>query len=144
MKKPMLKSNKYDEIDTPLEALNPILLHIKKDWKVWECAFGRGIMYNNLKRIGFNVVSSDVSFFEEDIDCDIIITNPPYSIKRKFIQRAFELKKRFAFLVPLTTLEGKEAMKLFNDGKLQLIIPNKRIDFIKGSFNCLLFNLKII
>lgn len=131
MKKPMLKSNNYDEINTPIEALYPLLPYINKKWRIWECAFGNGVMYNNLTKLGFKVVSSNGDFFKENLDCDIIISKPPYSIKRKFIKRAFELKKPFAFLVPLTTLEGGVSMNLFKDKNIQLIIPNKRIDFIK-------------
>jgi hypothetical protein len=59
----------------------------------------------------------------------MIITNPPYSLKNKFLKRAFELDKPFAFLLPLTTLEGIERGKMFNENKIQLLIPNKRFNF---------------
>jgi len=61
------------------------------------------------------------------------VTNPPYSIKTKFLKRAFELGKPFAFLLPLTALEGKERGKLYAEYGIQLIIPNKRINFMTGS-----------
>ena len=60
----------------------------------------------------------------------MIITNPPYSLKDKFLQRAFKLDKPFMFLLPITTLEGVKRGDLFNNNKIQLLIPNKRFNFI--------------
>jgi len=44
---------------------------------------------------------------------DCIITNPPYSIKDRFLTRCYELKKPFALLMPLTALEGKYRQQLY-------------------------------
>jgi len=60
---------------------------------------------------------------------DAIITNPPYSCKDKFIEKCYETKKSFALLMPLTALEGKKRQQLYKKYGIQLIIPNKRINF---------------
>jgi len=127
----LMNSVVNDEIYTPVEALYPILNYIDKNKIIWECCYGNGDLAKHLKYLGYKVIGKKEDFFSTDYDCDLILTNPPYSNKRKFIERAFELDKPFAFLVPLTTLEGRFAMKLFSDKNIQLIIPNKRIDFIK-------------
>ena len=121
-----------DEISTPEEAIYPLLKILKRNWIIWECCWGDGDLAKHLRKFGFKVVGDpDEDFFTSKRDCDIIITNPPYSNKRDFIQRAIELRKPFAFLVPITTLEGKKSMELFHDKDIQIIIPNKRINFIK-------------
>ena len=125
------KNHKFSEIYTPDYALNPLIPFLNKGWKVWDCAYGQGHLAKALTKKGFKVVGKkEFDFTKEDIDCDIIITNPPYGKKEAFLKRAFELKKPFAFLMPLTTLEGIKRGKMFAENGIQLIIPNRRIDFI--------------
>ena len=50
--------------------------------------------------------------------------------KYNFIKRCYELDKPFALLMPLTALEGIERGRLYMEYGLQLIIPNRRINFI--------------
>ena len=59
----------------------------------------------------------------------MIITNPPYSKKDKFLKRAYFLEKPFMFLLPITTLEGIARGAMFDKYGIQLIIPNKRFNF---------------
>jgi len=74
---------------------------------------------------------------EPDRHYDCIVTNPPYSKKDEFLERAYQIKKPFAFLLPLTALEGKKRMALFRENGLEIIFLPKRINFItptgKGS-----------
>jgi len=121
-KKPKLMMNGHtDEIYTPEYALNPILPYLKKEWTIWENAWGTGVLAKHLIKKGFKVSSEDG---------DIILTNPPYSDKEGFLERAYKRGKPFAFLLPLTTLEGKKRGELFKKYGVQLIIPNRRINFI--------------
>ena len=132
-KKPKLMMNGHtDEIYTPEYALNPLLPFIAKFNVVWECAWGEGALATHLQKKGFDVLNEDVDFFDFDLtnECDILITNPPYSKKDEFLKRAYELGKPFAFIMPLTTLEGIKRGALFKKYGLQLIIPNRRINFI--------------
>jgi len=119
-----------DECYTPEYAINPLLTYLKKDWKIWDCAFGSGRLAEHFEKQGFKVVGDDsLNFLDEDLDCDFICTNPPYSKKDYFLDRAFKLGKPFAFLLPLTTLEGIKRGKMFRDNGIQIIIPNRRINF---------------
>jgi len=119
-----------DECYTPEYAINPLLPYLEKGWKIWDCAFGSGRLAEHFKKQGFEVVGEDsIDFLDEDLECDFICTNPPYSKKDWFLRRAFELGKPFAFLLPLTTLEGIKRGKMFKDNGIQIIIPNKRINF---------------
>lgn len=124
------KFDKPDECFTPEEALYPLLPFIEKGKVIWDCAFGSGRLKEHFSKFGFEVVGDDsLDFLDENEDCDLIITNPPYSKKDEFLRRAFEIGKPFAFLLPLTTLEGMKRNKMFRDNQIQMIIPSRRINF---------------
>jgi len=123
-----------DECYTPENAIIPLIPFLKKEEMIWDCAFGTGMLANHFNKFGFNVVGiQDYNFLKEDSDkiakFDIIITNPPYSVKDLFLERAFKIGKPFAFLLPLTTLEGIKRGNMFKDKNIQIIIPNRRINF---------------
>lgn len=123
--------NRPDNFQTPDCALDYITPYLNKNWVIWECAEGKGNLVKGFEKRGFNVIGSDKEFnFLENIkDCDCIVTNPPYSLKENFIQRCYELKKPFALLMPLTALEGQKRQKMYKEFGIQLVIPNKRINF---------------
>ena len=127
-----------DEIYTPEYALNPLLPFLKKEWTIWECAWGKGALATHLQKRGFKVAQIGEDFLNDIImgindRIDCIITNPPYSKKDEFLKRAYEIGKPFAFLMPLTALEGIKRGALFSKHGIQLIIPNRRINFITPS-----------
>ena len=124
-----------DEIYTPKYALNPLLPYLKKNWIIRDCAWGKGHLAKNIAESGFNCVGNESKDFfnlkKEDLwEEDILITNPPYSKKDEFLKKAYELDKPFAFLMPLTALEGIKRGKLYKEYGIQLIIPNRRINFV--------------
>ena len=124
-------SKKEDDYQTPNEALDYLIPFINKDWIIWECACGKGNILNYLKEKGFDIIGTDkeTNFLTNEIHCDVIITNPPYSLKDEFIDRCYRLNKPFALLMPLTSLEGQKRGALYRQFGLQLIIPDKRINF---------------
>ena len=128
------KFSKPDECYTPEEAIYPLLPYLENFKIIWDCAFGSGRLAEHFNKFGFNVVGLDnYNFLKEDSEkiakYDVIITNPPYSQKDKFLEKAFEIGKPFAFLLPLTTLEGIKRSKMFKENHIQMIIPNRRINF---------------
>jgi hypothetical protein len=131
-KKPKLLMNGHtDEIYTPNYAIKPLLPYLKREWIIWDSAFGSGKLAEHFIKEGFNVVGKDsIDFLDENLDCDVIITNPPYSKKEEFIKRCYELEKPFALLMPLTALEGKKRGELYRKNGIQLLVPNKRINFV--------------
>lgn len=134
-KKPKLMMNGHtDEIYTPKCAINILLPFIRKDWIIWECALGSGKIKEYLENEGFKVYGDkDMDFLnikQPYKPTDLILTNPPYTIKDKFLKHAFEIGKPFAFLLPITALGGQKRIELFKKYGIQLIIPNKRINYI--------------
>lgn len=129
----------YDELYTPVEAVELILPYIPSFTKIiWECtAIEKSNITSVLHKQGYEVVTSHLDqgwdFLRyEPLFYDIIITNPPYSLKNQFLARAFELGKPFMFLLPLTALEGHARGEMYKKHHIQLIIPGKRFNFKPG------------
>ncbi len=141
MKLNNVKPTNFDNLYTQEEAIKFLCdnVNLKKKKVVWECANGTNNISSYLEKQGFKVIKTDIEqgtdFLKSNYDCDVIITNPPYSLKNKFLEHAFSLGKPFAMLLPLTTLEGGFRSKLFRDKNIQVLIPNKRFDFT-GKKNC--------
>ena len=136
-----MKKEKNDELYTPEEAIYPILKYLDKNKTYWECTdFGESNIRKILVENGFKVIATnkeELDFLKDNplFKFDVIITNPPYSLKNKFIKRCYELNKPFMLLLPITALEGKERGKLYKENGLELIILNKRINFMKSKKN---------
>ena len=128
--KPMIaraKRGPYDELYTPAEAIRYLLPHIPTG-TIWESAPGKGNIVKLLQRAGHKVVwSVDDYFGWEPPRWDIQITNPPFSIKAKWMNRANQLGKPWALLLPVTAL-GSRACQLELEECQALFLP-RRIDF---------------
>ncbi len=131
------KNGPNDELYTPIEAVEMIIPYIPKYVKtIWECtAVKESKIVSVLRDYGYNVIATHIDdgfdFFNyEPDDYDLNVTNPPYSLKDKFLRRAFELKKPFMFLLPITTLEGLKRNKMFRENGIQLLIPDRRFNFM--------------
>ena len=94
---------------------------------VWECACGEGHISEVLKRHGYNVRSTDLvdrgygevgdflSIDNTEWDGDII-TNPPYSYAKEFVEKALQIVPdghKVAMFLKLQFLEGKQRKKMF-------------------------------
>jgi hypothetical protein len=73
---------------------------------------------------------TDQNFFEyQPPQFDAIITNPPYSIKYKWLEHCYELGKPFALLVPVETIGAKTAQDLMQSGGFEIMLLDHRINF---------------
>ena len=112
MKQALIHHTLNDEIYTPAYALNPLLKYLPKNIKIWECTdYGESNITKVLKEQGYEVIKThkrDFDFLTDkpSFEFDMIITNPPYSLKDKFIEKCYSYNKPFALLLPITTLEG--------------------------------------
>ena len=130
-KKPkLLNPGHTDEMYTPAYALDPLIPFLPKSrWEniglcVCEPYPGPSRhMVNALKERGFCVV-------EHPHEAEMIITNPPYSKKDEILQECYDYGIPFALLLPLTALEGKKRGAMYREHGIQLIIPNRRVNFI--------------
>jgi hypothetical protein len=121
---------KHDDYMTPKYAWENIQHYIPKDKVIWEAFYGDGKSGEYLTELGFNVIHNDNDFFESN-EGDIIVSNPPFSDKNKTMNRLKELDKPFIILLPQPAINTTSIRELFKD-ELQIIIPRKRIQFIKN------------
>jgi hypothetical protein len=121
---------KHDDYMTPKSAWENIKEYIPKDKVIWEAFYGDGKSGEYLTELGFNVIHNDNDFFESN-EGDIIVSNPPFSDKNKTMKRLKELDKPFIILLPQPAINTKSIRELFKDD-LQIIVPRKRIQFIKN------------
>jgi hypothetical protein len=119
-----------DEYMTPKSAWESVKEYIPKDKVIWEGFSGTGSSQKYLTELGFNVISKNEDFFENDHG-DIIITNPPFTKKKEVLQRLKELSKPFMLICPCSMINTKYFRELFKDEKIQIIIPRRRIQFEK-------------
>ena len=107
------KRKKSDFYETPYSITRHLLNVEDFDYKLTICepACGEGAIVKVLQEKTNNVVFYDIqkNFLTETEQYDYIITNPPFSIAYEFIQKAkIVAKKKFAFLLPLSYLHGKQ------------------------------------
>ena len=121
---------KHDNYMTPKHAWEAVQQFIPKDKVIWEAFAGNGDSSKYLGELGFNVVCKEEDFFDSDYG-DIIITNPPFSLKKEVLMKLKELGKPFMIICPSAMIMTQYTRKLFSKEKLQIIIPRKRIHFIK-------------
>jgi hypothetical protein len=122
--------SKHDDYTTRKETWQLLEKFIPKNKIIWESAYCDGESGRILNEMGYNVIHENKDYFNwEPENYDIQVTNPPFSIKKKWIKRAVELGKPFIFILPDYSLPSKYMKELSND--LQIIIPNNRIQFNK-------------
>jgi len=131
-----LTASVTNDYQTPPEALLPLYQYLPKHWVIWECAEGDGNLSRALREHGYKVVGGDILTGQDFLASapdhfDCIVTNPPFSIKQKFLARAYELGKPFAFLLPLTTFETRARQQLFIRHGLEVVLFDKRINFTR-------------
>ena len=124
-----------DNFYTPEYAINPIIPYLNKSWQIWECCNGGGNMSSILEKNDLTCIKSDILTGEDFLtsnrtDFSAIVTNPPFSLKDKFLAKCFESNKPFALLLPLTALEGKFRQSLYKKYGVQVILMNKRVNYM--------------
>ena len=150
-----IQNEKNDELYTPICAIEPLIKYLpKKQITIWECTdFGESNITSVLEYYDYKVVSTHKKNFDflkdkPQFDFDMIITNPPYSLKDAFLEKCFEYGKPFCLLLPITTLEGVKRNILFNKYGIELLVFDKRINYMKNKksnwFNTSWFCYKVL
>lgn len=121
------KNKISDNYITNKEAWIKIKQFIPKDKKIWSPFYCDGSQKKYFKDIGFDIIHEDEDFFENNKG-DLVIDNPPFSLKKEVLIRLKELDKPFILIAPSMMLSYKYFQDLFSDN-IQVIIPKKRIKF---------------
>jgi len=108
-----------------------------------------------LNQLGYNnVIHEKEDFFSnyQNKKYDILISNPPFSIKQKILKILYELDKPFILILPTSIISKLYVKNIFGDDiyKIQYIIPNRRLQFEVDGYNqrrtpfdCIFFCYKI-
>lgn len=120
-----------DEYYTPDYAWQMIEDYLPKNKVIWEAFNGDGTSTNHLREMGCNVVSDpDANFFENNLG-EIVVSNPPFSIKKEVLERLYILNKPFILIMPSHSLYNEYMRPFLSD--MTLIAPRKRIAFISSN-----------
>ena len=121
---------KYDDYMTPRSAWENIKEYIPKNKVIWEAFYGDGKSGEYLEELGFDVIHEKIDFFKNNKG-DLIISNPPFSLSKEIMQRLYELDKPFILIFPSSKINTQYFRK-WKDKNIQIIIPRKRIQFVKN------------
>ena len=123
---------KHDDWMTPKYAWENIQQYIPKDKVIWEAFYGDGESGKYLKDLGYETIHKNVDFYENNLG-EIIVSNPPFSDTKNIMKRMKELDKPFILIMPSSKINTKYIRENFQNTEtpLQIIIPRKRIQFIK-------------
>ncbi len=128
-----------DEQYTPrygVEVLLPYIQHLKD--KIIRCPFDKDDSQFAivLRSEWFFVICSHIDEWKDFLnyepeEWDVIISNPPYTNKRVYWERALDLWKPFALLLPTNILSDSviNVTMREREREFQLLIPNRRMRF---------------
>ena len=141
--------NLNDDYRTPkylVSCLEPVILDFMKNQKINRqlvvyCPFDteESEYVRYFKEADAKVIFGDIKtgqdFFRTEIPkCDLIVSNPPFSLKKDIFRRIFHAGIPFALLMNLQAMQYQEIGELFYDEEqrtegIQFIIPDKKVSF---------------
>ena len=138
-----------DEYYTPKHAWTDIEQYIPKGKVIWEAFYGDGSSGTFLREMGFETICEDVDFFDNDLG-DMIMSNPPFSKCKEIMPRLALTDKPFILIMPSSKINTNYFRDNFKDKNIQIIIPRRRIAFIKNgiqtkscNFDCFYYCYKM-
>lgn len=152
--------NVQDEYYTPKILVTPLLAILEEYFKKLSSTVGKeskkqiknrliycpfDTQYSEyvivLKEAGYRVIYGDIStgqdFFKLPIpkEVDIVISNPPFSRKKKVFEKCFAAQKPFILLMNMMSINYDEINNLFRtiqdkgQEPVQFLIPDKKVSF---------------
>tara|TARA_R110001592_G_scaffold108746_4_gene303855 strand:+ start:921 stop:1385 length:465 start_codon:yes stop_codon:yes gene_type:complete len=119
----------HDDYMTPRSAWEDIGHFIPQNKLIWEAFYGDGTSGTILESMGFDTIHENIDFFKNNKG-EIIVSNPPFAKIPEVLARMKILDKPFILIMPSSKINTQYFRKLFKN-EIQIIIPKKRIQFIK-------------
>lgn len=132
----------YDECQTPGYAVDPLLPYIDPGMVAWEPAClrgGKSQIADKLEQHGCQVIRTgwhdgdDFFAFGPDSAnvrrADIVITNPPYSMKYYWMRRLYELRLCWALLIPVETIASRTGLEMYEKWGWEELRLKRRVNF---------------
>ena len=130
----LYSEGKNDECYTFEYAVEPILKYIPEGATIW-CPFDDENskfvqMISKTNPVVFSHINNGQDFYTyEPEHWDILISNPPFTAKRKIFERALSFNKPFALIMAATWLNDAAPKQVFKEKDLQLLMFDKRMEF---------------
>lgn len=138
MKMDKVANSGNDEFYTPPYAIEPLLPFIPRDKVVW-CPFDteRSHIPRMIRERGNVAVATHLDmgfdFFTSGCMGEVIVSNPPYSMKNEVFEHLFALGRPFAMLVGIVGLfESQRRFRMFRDNQFEMMYFNKRVSYFKS------------
>jgi len=124
---------KHNDYSTPDYGWDEIINFIPKDKIIYEPFYLDGGSGKYLKSKGLNVIHENVDFYNKDNhkNYDFILSNPPFDNCKGLFKFLDELNKPFMLLLPTLKLHTNYISNFFNGKKIQIIVPRRRVHFMK-------------
>ena len=139
-------TNRNDVVMTPEYVAKALIDHFKPEGKILEPCKGSG---NFLKYLPSNSLWCEISegkdFMEFDEKVDWIITNPPWSKIRPFIQKSLEVSDNFVFLTTIVHLWMKARLRDIHQagfGIKEIILLSTPKSFSQSGFQLGAFHIQ--
>lgn len=139
-------TKREDCIQTPIDLARDIVNHFKPKGIILEPCKGEG---NFMKVLPKDTLWCEElegrDFFDFNGKTDWIITNPPYSKMRKFIQKSMEVSDNIVFLTTINHLWLKARLRDINESKFgikEIVIFDTPKTFPQSGFQIGCFYLK--
>lgn len=124
------KRSESDFYPTPSDVTVALLdfLRLPTGTRIWEPACGENHMVSVMRLRAYDVLATDIQTGTDFLTaplcpCDWIITNPPFSLADKFIERCVEHGKPFAMLLKSQYWHTKKRLPLFRKYPPTYICP---------------------
>lgn len=114
MSRPLIAKNGNDKIYTPVELAKKIVANFKLEGVVLEPCKGTGAFYTAFPsyiKKEWCEIDAGKDFFDFQGKVDWVITNPPYSQFRKFLQHSMEVADNVVFLCLINALWMKARLR---------------------------------
>lgn len=137
-------TQKNDIYYTPIYGVNILKPYMKREWKTIWCPFDtKSSKYVQVfKEMGYDVKYTHIDYdqdfltYEPNFNFDVIISNPPFSIKNEIIKKCRQYGKPYCLLLPQSMFFAKSSIQMLSKD-LQLLIIDDRISFngTRANFN---------
>ena len=133
----MFTGGNNDECYTPKYAVEPLLEFLPKfKNKIIWCPFDKEesefvkVLSENGYKVVFSHIDNGQDFYQyEPKKWDLIVSNPPFTDKKRIFERANSFKKPYCLLMTLAWLNDTAPKQLWKDIDLQLLMFDKRVVF---------------
>lgn len=127
---------KSDFYPTPLEAFLPLIPFLPAKAKIWEPACGDGRLIKAMRDAGLDADGDDLlssgqyDFLEDSTRRECIVTNPPFSLAKEFIEQACKLSDSVFMLLRLNFMGSQKRFNFWNLHKPSgIYVLSERPDF---------------